>query len=377
MSQAVTVLEKHNQQLLNEINQKLAEWKKNGAHVVAPITLQVIPALHRPVVDIVYIDPDPTKKEVYKRGDGLAISGIGWKKLATGMGIQKDHERSRRLDDGSDPNRCHYQVVAWIKSQDGTMRQLSDTKQILMDDLVQELTDNYREKASKYLDDPKDGPAFRKAYPDPEVWITEKVRQDALQIKKHIVARCETGAFNRMVKSIGIRETYTPAELQKPFVFLKLVADLDPNHPMDRSRIIDQAIGSISQLYPAPSRTQELQPPRLALPSDHTDAFPEHAVIDHRQGWQIGQDQSPASPSTREIVSSGDPTQDELQRITFTNASPQEQAQMLQELIRKKNYNGKVQGELAKWTAQQRQSFFDKLVSMADAVTGKPELPFE
>ena len=60
-------------------------------------------------------------------------------------------------------------------------------------------------------------------------WVEEKVRQDKLQIKKHMLARAQTGAMSRAIKSIGMRETYTAEELQHPFVFPKLVFEPDPN----------------------------------------------------------------------------------------------------------------------------------------------------
>ena len=234
------------QELIVRANSEMDAYRQQGAHVLAPITLQNIPPLHRPVVSAVFINPDPKAKEVYpQRGGGLSLSGIGWKKIADGMGMQIDDGRSGRVDDGRDPMRCEYRVVGYLKSQDGTWRKLIGDKEIRMENVIEELYESKRELVKKFLSDPKDAADFKAAYPDPEVYIQEKVRSEALQIKKHILARAQSGAFARMVKSIGIRETYTAEELKKPFVFPKLVFELDPNHPDDRAFLRSQGAGAI------------------------------------------------------------------------------------------------------------------------------------
>lgn len=355
-----------NTELITAINTQLADWKKNGAHVLAPMTLQTIPAMHRPVVVVVEINADTNAKEVYpQKGGGLSLSAIGWKKIADAMGIQWDDQASRRLDDGRDPNRCEVRVVGRVKALDGTWRKIMGDKEIRMENVAEELRDNYREKAQKFLDDPKDGPEFRRAFPDPEVWVEEKVRQDALQIKKHILARAQTGAMARAIKSIGIRETYTKEELRKPFVFPKLVAEFDPNHPEDRAFLRAQAAGAIDQLYQPVQRATEAQPALAALPPADA-AFPEHQALEYRQ---------PDSQPAQSL-----PTPDESLRADFRAADAAGQAQCLTALMARKGYTGKVQGDIQKWTPQQRTGFFDRLAAMPDKpkAPGTPDdLPFD
>lgn len=376
MNNQVTVPTTASTDMVTAINGELANWKKNGAHVLAPITLQTIPAMHRPVLAVVYIDPNKDNKEVYpQKGGGLSLSGIGWKKLADAMGIQWDDQASRRLDDGRDPNRCEVRVVGRIKALDGTWRKIMGDKEIRMENVIEELRDNYREKAQKFLDDPKDGPDFRRTFPNPEVWIEEKVRQDALQIKKHILARAQTGAMSRAIKSIGIRETYTPAELARPFVFPKLVAELDPNHPEDRAFLRAQAAGAIDQLYQPVQRATVAQPAITALPADPMAGFPEHAALEFRAPEPATKPAAQPAPTQAAL-----PAPQEGMRLDFSAADPRGQKEVLEVLIKQKGYQGKITGDMAFWSAQQRAGFFDRLSTLPDAPkpAGTPDpLPFE
>jgi hypothetical protein len=361
MTHAVTVLESSEQGILNKINERLQQEKGQGAHILAPLTLQTIPAMHRPVVVSVQIDPDPKNKEVYpQRGGGLTLSAIAFKKLGDAMGIQWVEEECGRLDDGTDPDYVHYRMTGLIKALDGTWRKILGDKEIRMSVIIEELTDNNREKAKAYLEDPKDGPEFRRAHPDPEVWIREKVRQEALQIKKHLLSRAQTGALARATKSIGIRETYTAAELQKPFVFPKLVFSPDPNHPQDRAFLLAQGAGAMNQLYKVEQPATAAQPSLLAVPAAH---------VPRDVAFLMPPDDPEEQTST--------PTKDEALRADFLAGNPKEQAEVLTHLIRWKGWTTKIDGDPAKWTAGDRMKFFDVLMARSDVEeTGAAKLPF-
>lgn len=362
MSQSVSILDPQEQSQLDRVNEQLKSEKGKGAHILAPLTLQTIPAMHRPVVVTVQIDPDPKNKEVYpQKGGGLSLSAIAFKKLGDAMGIQWVPEECGRIDDGRDPDYVHYRMVGLVKALDGTWRKIIGDKEIRMSVIIEELTDSKREKAQQYLDDPKDGPGFRKAFPDTEAWIQEQVRKEALQIKKHLLSRAQSGALARATKSIGIRETYTPQELQKPFVFPKLVFSPDPNHPQDRAFLLAQGAGAMNQLY-KPAEPATVSPGSMtALPP--AQAPREVAFLP-----------PPDEPQERSTL----PTREESLRADFVSASPAEQVKALQDLMKRKAYTGKISGELAKWTAPDRIAFYDRLNAMPEPTSSGPApLPFE
>lgn len=373
------------QELVTTINTTLADWKRQGAHVLSPITLQNVPAMHRPVVVVVYIDPDKDHKEVYpQKGGGLSLSALGWRKLADAMGIQWDPKQCGRTDNGQDPNRVEYRMVGRIKDLDGTWHILMGDKEIRMENVIEELTDSKREKAQGYLNDPKDGPEFRRLFPDPEVWVREQVRMEALQIKKHLLSRAQSGAMARAIKSKGIRETYTPAELAKPFVFPKLVAELDPNNPEDRAYLRAQAAGAIDQMYQPVQRISEPQSAMLALPESSAPApkaleFYDVPDATTKPAAQPAHVATPAAAKPTPPISSG-PTEAEAMMADFKTSDAKAQKEMLQHLIARKGYAGKVTGDIEQWVPQQRAGFLVRLLELPDKVKAtatEAPLPFE
>jgi hypothetical protein len=362
MNQAMAVIDPHEQSQLDHVNAQLKQEQVRGAHLLAATTLQTIPPMHRPVVTSVHIDPDPKNKEVYpQKGGGLSLSAIAFKKIADAMGIQWVPDECGRMDDGTDPDYVWYRMSGLVKALDGTWRKIIGDKEIRMSVIREELTDSKRKKAEDYLNDPKDGPEFRKAFPDTEAWVQEQVRQEALQIKKHILSRAQSGALARATKSIGIRETYTPAELQKPFVFPKLVFTPDPSNPQDRAFLLAQGAGAINQLYKPEQPATAAQPSMTALPPGQAPR--EVAFL-------------PPPDEPREQRGAL-PTPEESQRADFLASEPNAQAEILQALMKRKAYAGKIQGELSKWKAQDRTAFFDRLVLMADVSGAPAALPFE
>ena len=344
------------------INRQLQQYKQEGAHVPAPLTFQSIPKMHRPVLVVVQINALPAAKETYsQRGGGKSLSALAFQKFADAMGIQWDPKLCGRVDDGHDPNVVHYRMVGRIKALDGTWRTIMGDKEIRMETVIQELTDNYREKAEAYV---REGTQdFLRAFPTPEAregWVREKVRTDALQIKKHMLARAQTGAMARAIKSLGIRETYTEAELSKPFVFPKLVPDFDPRDPGDREFMRRQAAGFTDLAYPV------AEGPRTALPGEeHQEPIEIHAI--------------PEAAHEPVVDTKKDPSPAESARADFMAADPAQQATILQGLVKQKDYKGKVQGDLAKWKDEDRVKFYDHLVAMPDKTqpAGMQPLPFD
>lgn len=352
--------------LLTSINDQLKQAKERGAHVLAPMTLQQVPPMHRPVVAVVVIDPNPQSKEVYmQRGGGLSLSALSFQKFADAMGIHWDPKQCGRIDDGRNPNFVHYRMVGRVKALDGTWRPIMGDKEIRIETVIEELTDNKRDQAQGYLNDPKDGPAFRKAFPTEaavEGWVQEKVRTEALQMKKHMLARAQTGAMARAIKSIGIRETYTAAELKNPFVFPKLVPEFDQNNPEDRAFLRHQAAGITDLAFP-PAR--EAPASRAALP-EWGESVEIHTMPD-AAGEVQGQP---------EAASATEPTEAEVLRSDFKASTPKVQAEMLKNLMKQKGWTTKIEGEPEVWQAKERAKFFETLLARPDVGGTTKKLPF-
>jgi hypothetical protein len=354
----------HDQELIVRINNELQVESQKGGHVLAPLTLQTIPPMHRPVLVTVQIDKDPAHGEVYKQRENmLSLSGLAFKKLGDAMGIQWNPDECRRTDDGRDPDYCSYRMCGKVKALDGTWRVILGDKEIRMSVVMEELRETKKRELEKGMADPAQAARIRDKYSNPNEWVDEEVRREALQIKKHMLSRCQTGALCRATKSIGIRETYTAAELTKPFVFPKLVFSPDPNNPQDRAFLLQQGSGAVHQLYPA-------APPQPFTPTATVMAG------------------LPPAEETRDVVffaspestgNGGAPTKEEVLRADFKEATPKGQAEMLRDLVTQKNWVGKITGEVISWKAEDRMTFLEHLLTLPDRTAAVPteKLPFE
>lgn len=370
--------------VVEQINRELEAKRKDGCHVLSVYTIQDPPPLHRLTIQVVQLDlqlarvdgskfPKVVSTDVYPQAGGMvSLRRNAYDKLAAAAGIQWAYHAFGRKDDGRNPRYCHYEAVGLIKEMNGAWRTVVADKAIDMDVMEAELRNNYQAKAESYRtapdsDIPKDfrhvtSPAAANA------WVEEKVRLDALQIQKHIVARAQTGAMSRVVeKALSLRKSYRPDELQKPFVFAALVFTPNPDHPQDRQFMLEQGAGATAALYaPPPTSTAAREAQRTDLP---VQGFPmvEADYIDHE----------PASPAQATAAA---PTKDEQLRADFLSAEPAQQVEILTMLMRRKAYVGKVQGDLVKWAVQDRTKFYDRLTAMPDAqaTTGhSAPLPFE
>lgn len=345
--------------LITIVNTQLAEWKGKGAHVLAPVTLQTIPSMFRPVVVAVQLDADAAHKEVYpQKGGGFSISSLGWKKIGDAIGIQWDPRESRRTDDGRDPRRVCYRMVGKVRGMDGLERTIIGDKEIDLDVIEQETTDSYRQKAQDLLAHPVDGPKFRAQCPtaqDVGAWVAEKTRAEVLQFRKHMLARAQSGAIARATKNIGIRETYTAAELQRPFVFPKLVFCPDENDPQTRQFLLEQATGAAHQLYSGQSPIA----PLTALPPANLAA--EVAFLDPGS--------TDSAPSPAEVL-----------RADFAATTVAGQCELLSKLMKQKGYDvKKLRGLTSEWSAQDRALFLNRLQEMSDvpSTQATAPLPFD
>lgn len=359
--------------LLTNINKQLEDAKTRGAHVLGTLVLQQIPPKHRPTISKVEIDPNLKAKMVYpQKGGGLSLSALSFQRLADAIGIHWQPGSCGRIDAGHDPNLIHYRMVGKVKALDGTWRPIMGDKEIRLETVIQEMTDNYLDKAALYLNDPKDGPAFRKAIGADERsrvedapvqrWIREKVRVDALQIKKHMLARAQTGAMARAVKSLGIRETYTADELKQPFYIPKLVPELDMTDPEDRDFVRRQAVGALDMTYP-PAR--EERGGRTALPDQATAHLELHLPPD---------DVSDVEPAAH--AKPDEPTEAEVLRSDFRASTPTVQAEMLKNLMKQKGWTTKLAGEPEVWQAEERAKFLETLLARPDVSGMTKKLPF-
>jgi hypothetical protein len=182
-------------------------------------------------------------------------------KIGAALGVSWDPYASRRMDDGSDANYCHWQAVGAYRSFDGQMQIVQASKE--MD--LREGSPQVQGMWQRYNDAQKD-PQKRARAKDPTAQIRE--------MRLHIAAHAETKAQLRAIRSLGIRTSYTLKELERPFVAARVMFTGETSDPelkrMFAEKTADAFLGARASLYgtaPAPAAIHSGQvSPRLASP---------------------------------------------------------------------------------------------------------------
>jgi hypothetical protein len=240
-------------------------------HFVSPATsCPKLPEGCSVALSAITIDKD---NDTYKTGDKLALGKSTLQKISLAAGIAWDPRQSGRTDNGSDPHYCSWRMVGEMRLFDGTTIPLIGSKEMDLRDgsaQVQALWERY-EAAKRY----KAKNSNAKEPKEPTAQIRE--------MRLHIAAHAETKAQLRAIRSIGIRTSYKPAELDKPFVVARLMwtGETDNSALRDKFAMMqaEAMLGANRSLYgEAPQTTPQLPrhaPPQIGATSVDNDDFPD------------------------------------------------------------------------------------------------------
>lgn len=223
------------------ITQHLVELSQNY-HIVSPATrVDVLPEGCGVAISYVVVDPNTDKdgpKEVYEVGGRLGLSGDTLKRIAAAAGLDWDPRQCGRLDDGRDPHYCHYRAVGYVRNFDGSIRTV--TGEVEMD--MREGSPQIEEIRAKSA-------AAAKKYDKPDDGGVSQIRE----LRKFLLRHAESKAKNRAIADMGVKRSYAPAELQKPFAVARLTWTGETSDPELRrvfaEKTADAMIGGISALY--------------------------------------------------------------------------------------------------------------------------------
>lgn len=249
------------------------EYAAKQFHLVAPQTaVGFIPEGCSVGLSAVTIDVD---HETYPipGSTKVGLGKVALDRIAAAAGISWDPRLSGRLDDASDPHYCRYRAVGIIRDFDGAVRQIVGEKEVDVRDgspQVAAIIDRCIAKARKSN---SGADAERRGRLAGETQIRE--------IRLHILAHAETKARLRAIRTLGIRTTYAPEELQKPFVVAKIVwtgRTDDPELRREFARVQQLAmLGAGAALFGAPSTPSVAE---AALRTKATPPPPVGAVVD-------------------------------------------------------------------------------------------------
>ncbi|MGA3245828.1 MAG: hypothetical protein ABSE41_14520 [Bacteroidota bacterium] len=207
--------------------------KKDEYNVIFPSekVLNVSP-LHKLIPELIRLSADPEDGDVWNvaldrdrcgaTDEIFSFSKRGLQRIAQAAGIVFDPEHTRRTDDARNPRRVEYQATGSIQKPDGTWYTVTHSKEIDLDELEKEERAKLESEARK-----QNVSADREAAINAEE-IERRLRQTMLIWTKHKVAFADTGAHNRVIRSLLIlKPFYTSEELSRPFVLPRVSLNVE------------------------------------------------------------------------------------------------------------------------------------------------------
>lgn len=211
----------------------LSRWQEKHFNVLTPFTnISGLAPAHAIYSSLVQISLDKSQQEVYsdvpwlKKGE-VALAKRGLRKIAEGLGISTELEYI-----SVEPDFWHVKAIAKYTGIDGMP---------------------IRREASEVWD-LREGSARTRGWKPDQVW----------EGKKHGIRNCETRAINAAIRECGtgIKQSYTPEELARPFVAVRVAVQPNMEDPEQARMVLAAKLGATQTLYP-----------QRGLPAPPVDAF--------------------------------------------------------------------------------------------------------
>lgn len=287
---------------LKEITeQKL--WKTRAIQeacnvLFAPTELDTIPPMFQPVVSLVIIDAKPENKQVYTIAkDTLGLSKSAIYKILRTAGL--NWTRPQKLTPIHDINNYAYVATVYGMLPNGKPFRGEDTASWNYEKRLEANRLNAQKKlenARKY-----NYSGDLKTYADPDAWALKRT----LEEREFADERTATRAILRAARgALGLKTSYSPEELQKPFLVASSVPAFDMNDADTKRMVTQAALGAMYGLYPPP-QPQSAMPGQPSsgdmagyLPSPEPVDASSEIDADYTQYDPIGDEaQSPSEPS--------------------------------------------------------------------------------
>jgi hypothetical protein len=246
------------------------EKAQTVGHLVSPATsCGSLPEGTSVALSAVLVDVARETYGIAGGGDKVGLGKVALDRIALAAGVSWDPQQSRRTDDGRDPHYVSYVAVGHYRQFDGSTCTIIGEKELDMREkspAVEALRAKYREKLAVWEQDGKQG------YPprSPDLQIAE--------VRTHLLSHAASKAKLRAIRGLGIRTSYSKAELAKPFVIAKLTFSGESEDPeLRRAFALMRArsfLGAHAALYGRAPSAPQLPPGRPAPPVGQTlDAF--------------------------------------------------------------------------------------------------------
>lgn len=343
-----------------------AELKKAaeaGENLLMPTdSLGNVPAMHKVSIERIKLSPDPDDKDVYPQGKRFALTKDGLLKLSSCAGVQWDYNFSGRTDPMNNPDYISYRVVGAVQRLDGSWLPLQGAYDLDFVVIEEQALEGKKESTKNWKSNGWDkfSPAQR------ETACRKLAHEDVLAIRRHKVARCETGAMLRAIRGLlNVKGTYSAAELQKPFVIARLVFQPDYADPIIKAQAVALAFKAMQGVFGLPPGQAQFQPRQL--PGSSIEMQPNDSG-----GYEMPEAERAERPEPDEpgLWGETEPDPPEVARNDFQAADVKGKIQMISALIDRKGWDRK---KLTRpmtpdnYTEKALTTFFESLLAMQDA----------
>jgi len=179
-----------------------------------------------------------------------AAAGIKW--VPEGCDVVERERRGRHVY-------IRYRATGAVRQPNGEWHLEVAEKEIDTEDVEERMTEQDRRQWEKWVGkkvDERRTPYWIKdlgtdAVPDDvQRVIRERVRQQILQLKEFLLGHAETKAKNRVIRRLlDVKQTYSVADLAKPFVVPRLVYRPDLTDPRELERVQFEGRRAAAELY--------------------------------------------------------------------------------------------------------------------------------
>jgi len=355
-----------------QLTEALAKAKKDKCNILTPaITTEGLTPLHAVTVEQLELSPDPKEGDVYPHDKGkMIIHKQGLEKLSNLAGIEMI--KTVRTDNGSDRQYISYQAGGFIRKADGSVVMAVKTYGMDFEVIEEEVLEMYQDKMKKWCKDKGQG-----AWPNNlsdhqrQEYIDDKSRKEVRRRRKFKDQLCESGAQARVKRDLlGLKTFYTPDELKRPFVVVRVVLKPDYEDPNIKMLLTQAAISAQGQIFglpPGGAPMGTLPAPGSAPPPQITAGDPEIEPAALPNGGAQGSDIEDADYQEAAAEASADPDPADVARADFEGASGKDKISMLNKLITRKNYDKKqLKIALTEFSDIQLLSFYDALSDMPE-----------
>jgi hypothetical protein len=266
----------------DQYSSAIQRWKHMGVNVITPFAqIGGLAQMHAIRWSAVQLDPNPAAGDVYSnvpwlKNGQVAMAKKGLRAIADGLGlsIKLEHLAVER-------RYWHIKAIATYTNLDG-----------------REVT----REASEQLDY-NDGADDLKGFTPNQI----------SEARKHGLRVCESKAINAVIRECGVKQAYTPDEIKRPFISIRVSFEPDVSDP-DTKRILTQRWASGTSALYAPAA-------RPALRDAFADDPTEEPTSEARTVGRGSTVQTPASPASSPDTTTDQPPEGAVRIIAVKPVS--------------------------------------------------------